>query len=145
MQQKQLDAQVKHWSEQTALERQKMGITAAAYAPSSIREAQWLEANKDNPAAMAAFEKATRGRDAGATSADQRDRAALATRLEKLDAARQTEAIMYPPNTAEGKKRLMEYESKKKALHDLFGVQYGGAGGGGGTLNPDLFTVKPVK
>lgn len=146
MQQKQLDAQIKHWSEQTALERQKMGITAAAYAPSSIREAQWLEANKDNPAAIAAFEKATRGRDAGATSADQRDRAALATRLEKLDAARQTEAIMYPPNTAEGKKRLMEYESKKKALHDLFGVQYGGqGGGGGGTLNPDLFTVKPVK
>ena len=146
MQQKQLDAQIKHWSEQTALERQKMGITAAAYAPSSIREAQWLEANKDNPAAIAAFEKATRGRDAGATSADQRDRAALATRLEKLDAARQTEAIMYPPNTAEGKKRLMEYESKKKALHDLFGFQYGGqGGGGGGTLNPDLFTVKPVK
>lgn len=145
MQQKQLDAQIKHWSEQTALERQKMGITAAAYAPSSIREAQWLEANKDNPAAIAAFEKATRGRDAGATSADQRDRAALAARLEKLDALRQTEAIMYPPNTAEGKKRELAYQAKRKDLHDLFGVQYGGQGGGGGTLNPDLFTVKPVK
>jgi hypothetical protein len=78
-------------------------------------------------------------------SADQRDRAALAARLEKLDAARQTELIMYPPSTAEGKKRTLAYEAKRKDLHDLFGIQYGGAGGGGGTLNPDLFTVKPVK
>lgn len=145
MQQKQLDALIDYHNKQLALERQKMGITAAAYAPSSIREAQWLEANKDNPAAIAAFEKATRGRDAGATSADQRDRAALAARLEKLDAARQTELIMYPPNTAEGKKRELAYQAKRKDLHDLFGIQYGGAGGGGGTLNPDLFTVKPVK
>ena len=143
MQQKQLDALVKYQDKALAIERQKLGITAAAYAPASIREAQWLEANKDNPAAMAAFKDATRGRDAGATSADQRDRAALAARLEKLDIARQTEALVFPANTAEGKKKLAEYEAKRRGLHELFNVPYGG--GGGATLNPDLFQVKPVK
>jgi hypothetical protein len=69
----------------------------------------------------------------------------LATRQEKLDAARETEKIMFPTTTAEGKKRELAYQAKRKDLHDLFGIQYGGAGGGGGTLNPDLFTVKPVK
>ena len=84
MQQKQLDAQIKHWNDQTALERQKMGITAAAYAPASIREAEWLQANKDNPAAMAAFDKATRQRDASTVRTNSAQQLALEKTLEKL-------------------------------------------------------------
>ena len=142
MQQKQLDALVKYQDKALAIERQKLGVTAAAYAPQAIREAEMLM-NRTGMSFEDAYKQATRGRDASITSADQRDRAALAARLEKLDIARQTEALVFPANTAEGKKKLAEYEAKRRGLHELFNVPYGG--GGGATLNPDLFQVKPVK
>ena len=145
MQQKQLDALVKYQDKALAIERQKLGVTAAAYAPQAIREAEMLMA-RTGMSFEDAYKQATRGRDASITSADQRDRAALGARLEKLDIARQTEALVFPANTAEGKKKLAEYEAKRRGLHELFNVPYtGGAVGGGATLNPDLFQVKPVK
>jgi hypothetical protein len=144
MQQKQLDALVKYQDKALAIERQKLGVTAAAYAPQAIREAEMLM-NRTGMSFEDAYKQATRGRDASITSSDQRDRAALAARLEKLDIARQTEALVFPANTAEGKKKLAEYEAKRRGLHELFNVPYGGGGGGGATLNPDLFQVKPVK
>jgi hypothetical protein len=126
MQQKQLDAQIKHWNDQTALERQKMGITAAAYAPQSIREAEWLMANQDNPAAISAYEKSTRGKDAASLAAGARDRAALAKGLLDLNKQQKTEKMMYPPNTPEGKKMAIEHEMQKKLLHESLGFQYTG-------------------
>jgi hypothetical protein len=145
MQQKQLDALVKYQDKALAIERQKLGVTAAAYAPQAIREAEMLM-NRTGMSFEDAYKQATRGRDASITSSDQRDRAALAARLEKLDIARQNEALVFPVNTPEGKKRLAAYEAKRKEYHDIFGVPYtGGAVGGGATLNPDLFQVKPVK
>jgi hypothetical protein len=126
MQQKQLDAQIDHWNKQLQLERQKMGVTAAAYAPQSIREAEWLMANKDNPAAISAYEKSTRGKDAASLAAGARDRAALAKGLLDLNKQQKTEKMMYPPNTPEGKKMAIEHEMQKKLLHESLGFQYTG-------------------
>jgi len=135
MQQKQLDALVKYQDKALAIERQKLGVTAAAYAPQAIREAEMLMSRTPGLSFQDAYKQATRGRDASITSADQRDRAALGARLEKLDIARQNEALAFPVNTPEGKKRLAAYEAKRKEYHDIFGVPYTG---GAPVANPNI-------
>jgi len=146
MQQKQLDALVDYHNKQLQVERQKLGVTAAAYAPQAIREAEMLMARTPGMTFQDAYKQATRGRDASENAAGARDRAALAKGLLDLNKEHKKESMMYPANSKEAKNMLNRHEIEKKLLHESLGFQYGGAGGGGGaTLNPDLFQIKPVK
>jgi hypothetical protein len=115
-QQKQLDAQIKHWNDQTALERQKMGITAAAYAPASIREAEWLQANKDNPEALKAFRDATRGRDAANIRAQSAGQAALDKSLDKLREKMLPYISVLPENSKEYKEAYGKYQNEANKI-----------------------------
>jgi hypothetical protein len=142
MQQKQLDALVDFRDRQLALEGKKIGQLGAAYAPQSIREAEWLEANKDNPAAIAAYEKATRGKDAAALAAGARDRAALAKGLLDLEKEQKRERMAYPANTPESKKLAIQHQNEKRLLHESLGFQYTG-GGGGSQTNPNIKVNRP--
>ena len=142
MQQKQLDALVNFQNKQLALEAKKIGQLGAAYAPQSIREAEWLQANKDNPAAIAAYKDATRQRDASANAAGARDRAALAKGLLDLEKEQKKELMIYPPNTPEGKKLALRHQNEKRLLHESLGFQYTG-GGGGAETNPNIKVNRP--
>ena len=142
MQQKQLDAQIKHWSEQTALERQKMGITAAAYAPQSIREAEWLMANKDNPAAIAAFEKSTRQKDVAGIRANSTQQLALEKSLEKLK--ENYPMLKLDQSTPEWKKAWAAYTAEANRITERHRKMFNDPTlmnpdiGGGATLNPNV-------
>ena len=145
MQQKQLDALVKYQDKALAIERQKLGVTAAAYAPQAIREAEMLMSRTPGLSFQDAYKQATRQRDASENAAGARDRAALAKGLMDLNKEHKKEAMIYPANSKEAKNMLVRHDLEKKLLHESLGFQYGGGGGGGATLNPDLFQVKPVK
>jgi hypothetical protein len=116
MQQKQLDAQIKHWNDQTALERQKMGITAAAYAPASIREAEWLQANKDNPAALQAFKEATVSRNAANIRAQSAGQAALDKSLDKLREKMLPFISVLPENSKQYKEAYGKYQNEANKI-----------------------------
>jgi hypothetical protein len=145
MQQKQLDALVKYQDKALAIERQKLGVTAAAYAPQAIREAEMLMSRTPGLSFQDAYKQATRQRDASENAAGARDRAALAKGLMDLNKEHKKESMIYPANSKEAKNMLNRHEVEKKLLHESLGFQYGGGGGGGATLNPDLFQVQPVK
>jgi hypothetical protein len=145
MQQKQLDNLVKYQDKALAIERQKLGVTAAAYAPQAIREAEMLMSRTPGLSFQDAYKQATRQRDASENAAGARDRAALAKGLMDLNKEHKKESMIYPANSKEAKNMLNRHEVEKKLLHESLGFQYGGGGGGGATLNPDLFQVKPVK
>lgn len=137
MEQKKLDALIDYHNKQLALEGQKISQMGAAYAPTSIREAEWLAANKDNPEAIAAYKDATRQRDASANAAGARDRAALAKGLLDLEKEQKKELMIYPPNTPEGKKLALRHQNEKRLLHESLGFQYTG-GGAGPQTNPNI-------
>lgn len=145
MQQKQLDALVKYQDKALAIERQKLGVTAAAYAPQAIREAEMLMSYTPGLSFQDAYKQATRQRDASENAAGARDRAALAKGLMDLNKEQKRESMLYPANSKEAKNMLVRHDMEKKLLHESLGFQYGVGGGGGATLNSDLFTVKPVK
>jgi hypothetical protein len=139
MQQKQLDALVDYHNKSLALEQQKMGVTAAAYAPQSIREAEMLMARTPGMTFQEAYKQATRQRDASEIAASARDRAALMGEIEKIKARHKTESMMYPPDTAQGKKVLLAQQEELRQAHNIAGIPYTG---GGGALNPNVKFVK---
>jgi hypothetical protein len=136
MQQKQLDALVDYHNKQLQVERQKLGVTAAAYAPQAIREAEMLMSHTPGMTFQDAYKQATRGRDASENAAGARDRAALARGLMDLNKQQKTEKMMYPPNTPEGKKLAIEHDMQRKLLHESLGFQY--TGGATPTANSNI-------
>jgi hypothetical protein len=142
MQQKQLDAQIDHWNKQLQLERQKMGVTAAAYAPQSIREAEWLMANKDNPAAMSAYEKSTRQKDVAGIRANSTQQLALEKSLEKLK--ENYPMLKLDQSTPEWKKAWAAYTAEANRITERHRKMFNDPTlmnpdiGGGATLNPNV-------
>jgi hypothetical protein len=116
MQQKQLDALVDYHNKSLALEQQKMGVTAAAYAPQSVREAEWLQANKDNPEALKAFRDATRGRDAANIRAQSAGQAALDKSLDKLREKMLPYISALPENSKEYKEAYGKYQNEANKI-----------------------------
>lgn len=142
MQQKQLDALVDYHNKQLALEAQKIGAMGRAYAPQSIREAEWLQANKDNPAALQAFKEATRGRDAAGIRSNSAQQMALEKNLEEL--RKRFPMLGLPSNTPEHKQAMKDYQAEANRIIErhrkFFNDPTLGSPdiGGGGTLNPNI-------
>jgi hypothetical protein len=142
MQQKQLDALVDYHNKSLALEQQKMGVTAHAYAPQSVREAEWLEANKNNPSAIASYEKATRGRDAATVRSNSAQQMALEKSLEDL--RKRFPMLGLPSTTPEHKQALKDYQAEANRVIErhrkFFNDPTLGSPdiGGGATVNPNI-------
>jgi hypothetical protein len=136
MQQKQLDALVKHQDKVLDIERQKLGVTAAAYAPQAIREAEMLMARTPGLSFQDAYKQATRQRDASENAAGARDRAALARGLLDLNKEHKNDKMLYPANSKEARAAANEHEMQKKLLHESLGFQY--TGGATPTANSNI-------
>jgi len=114
MQQKQLDAQIDHWNKQLALEGQRIGAMDKAYAPQSVREAEWLQANKDNPEALKAFREATVGRQAAGIRSNSAQQMALEKSLEEL--RKRFPMLGLPSNTPEHKQAKADYDAEARNI-----------------------------
>ena len=149
MQQKQLDALIDYHNKQLAMEGRKLGIMGAAYAPQSIRETEWLIEHANDPKALEAFKQATRGRDASQIGASSRGQIALEKNL--LELRKRFPMLQLPSDTAEYKKANREYENEARKMIESHRKYYNEPTlgspeiGGGGSYNPDLFKVTPVK
>jgi hypothetical protein len=135
MQQKQLDALVDYHNKQLQVERQKLGVTAAAYAPQAIREAEMLMARTPGMTFQDAYKQATRGRDASENAAGARDRAALSKGLLELNEKHDKQNLIYPPNSAEGKKQAIKQQTERRLLYESLGFPYTG---GAPTANSNI-------
>jgi hypothetical protein len=135
MQQKQLDALVKHQDKVLEIERKKLGVTAAAYAPQAIREAEALMSYTPGLSFQDAYKQATRQRDASENAAGARDRAALSKGLLELNEKHDKQNLIYPPNSAEGKKQAIKQQTERRLLYESLGFPYTG---GAPTANSNI-------